>query len=197
MKIFTAMTEKHSGQEKTSTDRLRILITGSTGGIGSAIKERLEGEHEVIPLGHQDVMASDTFGTVDWLICAHGVLDEEDIMTTMVSNVVWNISLARRCKGAKIIFISSTAGIKGNDKYPVYAASKAALNTYGKSISKHRECYLVCPGPTDTKMWRNLNLDGYAQYPSTVAGAVEDVISGQYKSGSIITVRNGLITCEQ
>jgi len=172
---------------------MRILLTGSSGGIGSAIKEVLK-DHEVICVRHADPAPVQLID-IDWLICAHGVIDEEDILGTFMANTISSIYLAEQLKNARIIFISSTAA-RGNDTYPIYAASKAALNTYCKSISKKRECYAICPGPTDTPMWQRLDIPGKAQSPTAVADAVSRIINsaGIYTSGDIITVRNGTIT---
>lgn len=166
---------------------MKILLTGATGGIGSAIKEMLK-EHEVIAVGRPDLYPE---GDFDWVILAHGCLDETRVQETFEANVISHIQIAERTKAENIIFISSTAA-RGNDRFPVYAASKAALNIYCKSISSKRKCYTLCPGPTDTTMWRKLGLEGKAQSPKDVADAVKRImVLGVYNSGDIITVRNG------
>jgi NAD(P)-dependent dehydrogenase (short-subunit alcohol dehydrogenase family) len=168
---------------------MKILLTGSTGGIGSAIKNRLKA-HDLTNVPHADIETKEEF---DWMICAHGVLDENNVYGTFYANVIANINLAQKIKAKNIIFISSTAGINGNDKYPIYAASKAALNMYCKSISSKQICYAICPGPTNTPMWRKLGLKGDVQSPKEVARAVEFVMAGNYQSGDIIIIRNGII----
>lgn len=179
---------------------MRILLTGATGGIGAAIKERLEKEHDLIAMGRPDMFTIS--GKLDWVIFAHGMLDEQDIEGTFEANTFSCIKLTEDLvlnlnKG--IIFISSTAGIHGNGAYPIYAASKGAINTYMQSLAKQykdKEFYALCPGPTNTPMWRALNTGGHAQDPEAVAIAVEVIMNGAYKSGDIITVRDGYI-CEQ
>lgn len=172
---------------------MRILLTGATGGIGSAIKELLQTEHEMVCVSHADPTPEQLEG-IDWLICAQGVINEENAAETFTANTITSLELAEKLKTAQVIFISSTAGIKGNDRYPIYAASKAALNAYCKSVAMKRGCYSICPGPTDTQMWRDLGLEGTAQDPKVVATAVKSVLEGEYLNGSIITVRNGEIT---
>lgn len=164
---------------------------GSSGGIGSAIKEALK-EHSFDELNN----------VIDWAIYAQGSIDESDVRDLFEANTLIPISLTQRLipnikKG--VIFISSTAGITSNSMFPVYAASKAALNIYAQSMAKkHPELQFcsICPGPTDTKMWRSLNLPGKAQDPSEVAKAVRMAIEGAFQSGDIITVRNGEISCQ-
>lgn len=166
---------------------MKILLTGYRGGIGSAIKKKLS-QHEIICVAHATIYTVEEF---DWMICAHGVINEADVKETFMANVISNIRLAQTIFTKNIIFISSTAGIKGNDKYPIYSASKAALNMYCKSIASKVNCYALCPGPTDTPMWRNLGLEGKAQSPVEVAKVVERIMAEEFKSGDIITVRNG------
>lgn len=169
---------------------MEILITGSTGGIGSAIKERLK-DHSLTCVAHTNINSDIEF---DWMICAHGFIDENSVVKTIDVNLIFNILLVEQIKAKNIIFISSASGIKGNDKFPIYSASKAALNMYCKSISSKKNCYAICPGPTDTKMWRGLGLEGEPQSPDEVAKVVEQIMNGEFKSGDLITVRNGEIT---
>ena len=161
---------------------MKILLTGATGGIGSAIKARLQ-EHDLTCIAHSDTKTEESF---DWLICAHGILDESDLLGTFVANTLSSIHLAQTVKAKNIIFISSTAGINGNTSYPIYAASKAALNIYCKSIPN---CYALCPGPTDTPLIKHLDIQ--KQSPTKVAKAVEHIMLGKYKSGDVITIRDG------
>ena len=170
---------------------MKILLTRGTGGIGSAIKDSLQ-EHEFVSF----------FGTdpIDWVIFAHGVIDERVIIHTFDVNTIKCIRdteafLPRVFKG--IIYISSTAGIRGNTKFPIYSASKAAINSYAETMSRTYpdvQFYALCPGPTDTKMWRSLSLPGEAQDPAEVAKAIKLIMDGHFKSGDIITIRNGEIT---
>ncbi len=167
---------------------MKILLTGANSGIGSAIKESLK-DHDVVCVNHPEIDTSDEF---DWLICAHGIINEQSAIETFLANVISNIKLTQKVKSKNIIFISSTAGINGNSGYPIYAASKGALITYCKSISN---CYALCPGPTDTLGWRKLKItDRVPQHPDEVAKAVEKIMAGEFKSGDIITVRDGIIS---
>ncbi len=169
---------------------MKISLVGKTGGIGSAIYDSLKG-HEFVENANQHP---------DWLIFAQGVIDEEDVGGMFTVNTGLCIKLTQTFLPTLkqgVIYISSTAGIKGNTKFPVYSASKAALNSYVDTMARaHPELqfYALCPGPTDTKMWRSLGLEGEAQDPSEVAKAVKEIMDGKYKSGDVITVRNGKIT---
>lgn len=168
---------------------MKYVLTGETGGIGSAIKEALQGHTQVEGLKE-----------CDWLILAHGIIREKDARKTLLVNTWKCIVLTEEYlpflkKG--VIYISSTAAFNGNGKFPVYSASKAALNIYSKSMAKaHPELgfYALCPGPTNTKLWRSLELGGNAQNPSEVARAVLDILIGNFVSGDTIVVREGVIS---
>lgn len=168
---------------------MKTKLTGSTGGIGSAIKQVLS-EHEFV----------ETTQDVDWLICAHGFIGEQDIEKNFVVNTILCIRLTNQVLPTLkqgVIYISSTAAMTANSRFPVYSASKAAVNIYAKAMAKaHPELqfYAICPGPTNTKMWRNLKLEGEAQEPSEVAAVVRNAMNGWYKSGAIITIRNGVVS---
>ncbi len=190
---------------------MKILLTATTGGIGSAIKKMLENSgHELTIVNHADVdlaSSEEIFAlarslkdrTFDWFIFAHGLIDEKNIESTFKVNTLSNIYLTESlfktlALHGGVIFTSSTAGITGNGKYPVYAASKGAVNIYVKSMARAFPSYYffsVCPGPTETQMLRDLKLDIKGQSADVVARAVKAIMNGMYQSGDIITVKNG------
>lgn len=168
---------------------MNIYLTGRSGGIGSAIEEHFK-EHTFV---------NQIQGSIDWAIFSHGFIGEDDIEETFRANTTFCIEVTKQLlpylkKG--VIYISSTSGIKGNTKFPIYSASKAALNSYAETMQRaHPELrfYALCPGPTDTKMWRSLGLEGHAQPPEAVANAVEHLMEGDFRAGVIITVRDSII----
>jgi len=203
-----------------------ILITGAAGGIGSAIKKTLEKEGNRVTSVRRDEADLSSYANIakfeqkissdrlqfDWLVLAHGFIDSEtdfehqapeNIKRTFAINTLAGIYFAQLflkhvSAGGGIIFIASTAGLHGNDIYPVYAASKAAINTFAKALArryKGRRFYSVCPGPTDTAMWQKIGgAHDDAQDPADVAKAVTEIISGAYTSGDVIVVRDGHIS---
>jgi hypothetical protein len=64
---------------------MRIILTGPTGGIGSAIKEALK-YHEFITIPDE----------IDWVIFAHGTIREEDVEYTFEVNTLIPISDTER-----------------------------------------------------------------------------------------------------
>lgn len=167
---------------------MKILLTGATGGIGSAIKETLKG-HELFDAPDDDL---------DWLIFAHGMIDERNpaqVFRVNTAQCILFTQVALPTLKQGVIYISSSAALTANSRFPIYSASKAALNTYSVAMSKvHPELqfYAICPGPTNTKMWRSLGLPGKAQEPSEVAKVVKMCMEGHFTSGAIISVRDGI-----
>ena len=168
---------------------MRIRLTGRTGGIGSAIEEMV---------GEENITRERS--DLDWLILAHGTIDENNPQKVISVNTTLCIEEALEAlpylrKG--IIFISSTSAMTANRNFPVYSASKAALNTFTLALAKahpEKQFYALCPGRTETKMWQSLKLDGKTQSPEAVARVVKDIIDGKYLENRIITVRDGIVT---
>jgi len=98
-----------------------------------------------------------------------------------------------------VINISSTASIWGNTSYPVYSASKAALNIFGVSMAKKMigttiKIITICPGPTNTQMRENFFGDAsHHQDPEVVASLIADIIKGttSYSNGDVVIIKDG------
>jgi len=94
--------------------------------------------------------------------------------------------------GAKIVFIGSTAGLKGKAGWSGYCASKAGLISLTQSLANEGyDVWCVNPSRTNTKMRNKLfpNEDKNTLLsPFEIMRVVEDCFDGKYKSGSIITV---------
>ncbi|KKW08126.1 MAG: hypothetical protein UY39_C0001G0006 [Candidatus Kaiserbacteria bacterium GW2011_GWC2_49_12] len=203
------------------THSLEILVTGASGGIGSAIVEELQKRHcHVIGTDRNDadmssyedikhLALSALQEKLDWVVYAHGFIDaetdlakqlRENITATFDINTLSNIYLTQMLLsriGTGIIFISSTAALSPNGRFAAYSASKAAVNAFAQALAKHRPaltCITVCPGPTMTAMRKKIASDAaLSQSPEAVARTVADIISGRskYKSGDIVIVKDG------
>ena len=99
-----------------------------------------------------------------------------------------------------IIFVSSSAGIIGSGRVPIYATSKGGLNAFAQSLAFHfkfndtsKSSIVVAPGPTNTKMRDLTSGDANKhQSPESVAKVLLDITSGgnQYQNGDIIIVHD-------
>jgi 3-oxoacyl-[acyl-carrier protein] reductase len=165
------------------------------------------------------------FGTVSVLVNNAGITrdnllmrmkDEEwdDIITTNLTSV-YRMSKAclrgmTKAKKGRIISISSVVGASGNPGQTNYAAAKAGLVGFSKSLareigSRSITVNVVAPGFIDTDMTRelseeqrnhllqNIPLSRLGQ-PSEIAGAVLFLASslGAYVTGETIHVNGGM-----
>ena len=66
------------------------------------------------------------------------------------------VPLLEASGNASVILTSSTSGIVGSPFSPLYALTKGALVTFGKSVALALaptvRCNVICPGPVDTPM---------------------------------------------
>jgi len=146
-------------------------------------------------------------------------MSEEDFQKVMDVNMksVFNMtkavlgSMLKQKKGS-IINMSSIVGIKGNAGQANYAASKAAVNGFTKSIalelgSRNIRCNSIAPGFIETEMTDALGDDAVKQWrdqiPLKRGGTSEDVANttlflasdlSSYVTGQVINVCGGMLT---
>ena len=167
------------------------------------------------------------FGTVDILINNAGItkdtllmrMSEEDFDKVIQVNLksVFNITKAaqkimlKQRKGS-IINISSVVGVQGNAGQANYAASKAGILGFTKSValemgSRNIRCNAIAPGFIETEMtaalkpeivegWRNAIPLKRGGQPEDVANACVFLASdlSSYITGQVLRVDGGMIT---
>jgi 3-oxoacyl-[acyl-carrier protein] reductase len=172
-----------------------------------------------------DVIAE--FGTIDVLINNAGItkdnllmrMSEEDFDKVIEINLksVFNMTKAvqkimlKNRKGS-IVNMSSVVGVKGNAGQANYAASKAGMNGFTKSIalelgSRNIRCNAIAPGFIETEMTAKLNeevVKGWREaIPLKRGGTPEDVANvcvflasdmSAYVTGQVINVDGGMLT---
>ena len=115
--------------------------------------------------------------------------------------------------GGSIVFISSTAGQRGEAKHSAYAATKGALISYTKSLAvelgpRGIRVNCVAPGWVETDMTREALADGPARreiersiplgrvaQPADVAGPVLFLVSdlARHVQGEVVNVNGGSV----
>lgn len=172
-----------------------------------------------------DVMAE--FGTIDILINNAGItkdnllmrMSEEDFDKVIEINLksVFNMTKAvqkimlKNRKGS-IVNMSSVVGVKGNAGQANYAASKAGMIGFTKSIalelgSRNIRCNAIAPGFIETEMTAKLNDDVVQGWRDAIplkrGGTPEDVANtcvflasdmSAYVTGQVLNVDGGMLT---
>lgn len=147
---------------------------------------------------------------IGWIIHSAGFISTKESLVvaprimeeTFSVNLFSCIQLTAACLPkltGGLIAISSTAGLWSNPRYPLYAASKAALNSYTQALARNfeadgRMAISICPGPTNTRMRERIAGDAsQKQRPAVIATLVAALVTGKtnYKNGDILVVRDG------
>jgi 3-oxoacyl-[acyl-carrier protein] reductase len=167
------------------------------------------------------------FGTVDILINNAGItkdnllmrMSEADFDAVMDINLksVFNMTKAiqktfLKQRSGSIINMSSVVGVKGNAGQSNYAASKAGIIGFTKSIalelgSRNIRCNAIAPGFIETEMTAKLNEDVVQGWrdgiPLKRGGSVDDVANAclffasemsAFVTGQVLNVDGGMLT---
>ena len=159
---------------------MRILITGTTGGIGSAIKSAAISEkHEVVEVNRdswEEFLSSEINVKFDAVVFATGtcpirplsLIDEKDFDETMRVNTGLFFRLVRKIvrdrlysdNGTSIVAISSVSATHGWAGGAEYCASKGALSALCRSLNEELRTKKISvaalePGYIKTKMFFN------------------------------------------
>lgn len=173
--------------------------------------------HEVVKeFGKLDVLINNAGITKDALLLR---MTEEQWDEVIKSNLksVFNLTKAAikvmlRNKGGSIINMSSVVGIRGNAGQTNYAASKAGIIGFTKSValeygSKNIRCNAIAPGFIETEMTGKLSEDLIKQWRESIplkrGGTPEDVANAclflasdlsSYITGQCLNVCGGMLT---
>ncbi|RLL66178.1 3-oxoacyl-[acyl-carrier-protein] reductase [Streptomyces sp. Z26] len=164
-------------------------------------------------------------GAVEVLVANAGVtrdqlllrMSEEDFGSVLETNLTGTFRVVKRATRAmlrarkgRVVLISSVVGLSGSAGQANYAASKAGLVGFARSVarelgSRNITCNVVAPGFVDTDMTKVLTdeqrerivkqvpLERYAQ-PAEIASSVRFLASDEaaYITGAVLPVDGGL-----
>ena len=197
---------------------------GSAGGEARAIAADVSDPDEARRLV-RDVLAA--WGRLDILVISAGIWEEDEAGAGSLPT--WDRTIAVNLRGAflvtdaaiphlekgggSIVFISSTAGQRGEARHSAYAATKGALISYTKSLAvelgpRGIRVNCVAPGWVETDMTREALADGPARreieksiplgrvaQPADVAGPVLFLVSdlARHVQGEVVNVNGGSV----
>ena len=170
---------------------------------------KIEGE-----FGAVEVLVSNAGITKDGLLLR---MKEADFTSVIDTNLTGAFRVAKRAtagmvraRAGRIVFVSSVVGLRGQAGQANYAASKAGLVGFARSLarelgSRSITVNVVAPGPIDTDMTRALGDEKLAAFANLVplgriatadeiAGVVTFLASADaaYITGAVIPVDGGL-----
>ncbi|CDH59105.1 3-ketoacyl-(acyl-carrier-protein) reductase [Lichtheimia corymbifera JMRC:FSU:9682] len=209
------------------------LITGATRGIGYAIAEAFasRGASTILvgrnPSRHEGVIIELLKDQpVHYLVNAAGIsrdglllrMKEQDLQDTMNTNLLGTMrmsqlvskSMIKRKEGGCIINVSSIVGLQGNVGQSVYAASKAGIIGFTKSLAKELgpsqiRVNAIAPGYIETDMTAGLLSSPEKKQalidsiPLRRLGQADDVAEAaiflarcKYMNGEVLSIDGGL-----
>ena len=166
--------------------------------------------------GQIDILVNNAGITRDGLLMRMGK-DQWDAVIKANLDSVFNLTKGvqrymLKQRSGSIINMSSVVGIKGNAGQANYAASKAGIIGFTKSValelgSRGIRCNAVAPGFIATEMTESLDpkvLEGWLEsIPLKRAGTVEDIANAclylgsdlsPYVTGQVLSVNGGMLT---
>lgn len=194
-----------------SNNKQKVLITGGEGDWAQYFSDKYKGHFDFHLPGRRDLDVCSLDDVVkyfdnasfDIIINNAGTIHPKRILESDPKLWVRDIEVnfigtyfvcreaLKRNPKAKIINISSAAGLAAYPDWASYCASKAAVNTFTKAIAADGfEAYSICPGGFDSKFRNYFDLDNSNLMSlEVVSDHVMDVIQEKYQSGTILYFR--------
>ncbi|MGV8992718.1 MAG: 3-oxoacyl-[acyl-carrier-protein] reductase [Flavobacterium sp.] len=173
-------------------------------------------EDVLVDFGSVDILINNAGITKDNLLMRMSEADFDKVIDVNLKSV-FNMTKAiqktfLKQRSGSIINMSSVVGVKGNAGQANYAASKAGVIGFTKSValelgSRNIRCNAIAPGFIETEMTANLNEDTVAGWRQSIplkrGGTTEDVANAclffasdmsAYVTGQVMNVDGGMLT---
>lgn len=172
-------------------------------------------EDTVEQCGKIDILVNNAGITRDGLLMSMEDADFDEVITANLKSIFWMTRAVSRhmvrARRGRIVNISSISGLSGNAGQSNYAASKAGIVGFSKSVAKELgkrgiTCNVVAPGFIETDMTGGLPDQVKDNYKSLIPlrrfGQSEDVAESvaflagpgaAYITGQVLTVDGGLL----
>lgn len=173
-------------------------------------------EDVLVDFGSIDILINNAGITKDNLLMRMSEADFDKVIDVNLKSV-FNMTKAiqktfLKQRSGSIINMSSVVGVKGNAGQANYAASKAGVIGFTKSValelgSRNIRCNAIAPGFIETEMTANLNEETVAGWRQSIplkrGGTTEDVANAclffasdmsAYVTGQVMNVDGGMLT---
>ncbi len=199
-------------EEELKSFGMRVKSVKSDAANYSAAEELIKNVSE--EFGRIDVVVNNAGITRDGLLMRMGEQNWDEVINANLKSVfnmtkaVQRIMLKQR--SGSVINISSVVGVRGNAGQTNYAASKAGIIGFSKSVAKELgsrtiRCNVIAPGYIVTEMSEQMDDKAkekwYSQIPMQRLGTVEEVANlalflasdlSSYITGQVICVDGGM-----
>ena len=127
--------------------------------------------------------------------------DYDRIMSVNFRSAVLVAALAERTmsNGGNVVYVGSSSAMKGRANFPLYSASKAALNNFTESMAERNQANnirfnCVNPGQTLTEMLAQVNLPPDPARALSVEHVARVIISycDTHQTGQIVNIRKNV-----
>lgn len=210
-----------SSEEKARALEAELSKNGGTAKGFKSDAAKMEDAEKLIndvveQFGRIDIIVNNAGITRDGLLMRMSEENFDDVINTNLKSVFNTTKAAQRTflkqRSGSIVNLSSVVGVKGNAGQANYAASKAGINGFTKSIaqelgSRNIRCNAIAPGFIATEMTGALDESVRKEWEQSIplkrAGAPDDVANlcvflgsdmSTYITGQVINVCGGMLT---
>lgn len=212
---YASSVEKANALEKELSSKYGVKVKGFQSNAADFASSQEFVDAVIAEFGGFDVLINNAGITRDNLLMRMSEEQWDEIMEVNLKSV-FNLTKASvrnflKQKGGSIINMSSVVGVMGNAGQSNYAASKAGIIGFSKSIAKELgsrnvRCNVITPGFIETEMTAELGEEALKKWtdgiPLKRGGKPEDVANAciflasemsTYVSGQVLSVCGGML----